>query len=679
MRLPVLFGVDRLLSMRRDFVRSVLCASLIGSAAVVAVAQSKLMPLPAELSRGSGSLRLTSGFKVETPGSHDARLDAAIARAVGRVQKTAALRGASVPLVVRVKSAGQAVQGMEEDESYSLTVTSERAVIDANTDVGAMHGLETLIQLVQPAGQGFEVPAVTVHDAPRFAWRGLMIDCSRHFEPIEVIKRNIDGMAAVKLNVFHWHLIDDQGFRMESKVFPKLTSMGSDGKFYTQEQVKDVVAYARARGIRVVPEFEMPGHSAAWLYAYPELGSGTKVDGIRREFGVSNTALDPTREETYIFIRKFLTEVTPLFPDAYVHIGGDESPALDWKTNPRILAFKKQHGLKDNDALQAYFNTRVLEILTSLNKRMMGWDEILTPSLPKNIVVQSWRGAASLAKGAQMGYEGVLSSPYYLDGMKPAGVMYLADPVPADTTLTAAEQKRILGGETAMWAEHLNETDIDSRIWPRAAAIAERFWSPRSVTNVDDMYARLDGVSQELQSLGLTHLQSGDARLRTLAGSSDIADLQTIAAAMQPVSFGDRYHVQHTSQLTNLNRFVDAVRPDPPSQHWNNMMVSRCIAKDAAACNALHDWYAKTEASIPHAKQQMLASPEMSDVAPMMDTMQTMLELGQAAASALASGRTDASLQMKKAVLAPVRYPPALVRFTFQESLTKLVNAASGQ
>ena len=246
----------------------------------------------------------------------------------------------------------------------------------------------------------------------------------------------------MKLNVFHWHLTEDQGFRIESRVFPMLTGKGSDGDFYSQQDAKEIVAYARARGIRVVPEFEMPGHSTAWLFAYPSLNSGSGAsgstpEGIRREFGISAYAIDPTREATYTFIGRFLTEMAGIFPDAYVHIGGDETPAPDWKTNPRILAFMKAHRLKDNEALQAYFNTRVLRIVSGLHRHMMGWDEVLTPGLPKDVIVQSWRGEASLAKGAKLGYEGVLSAPYYLDGMKPAETHYLADPLPATSDLSA--------------------------------------------------------------------------------------------------------------------------------------------------------------------------------------------------------------------------------------------------
>ncbi len=418
---------------------------------------NNLMPQPSSLTAGDGSFPLTSSLTLLAPGVRSPRLDAAILRTFKRLEdKTGQpfLRDLNKPISGRVDltmdvTADPILQTIDEDESYTLAITSSSIVIKAPTTTGALHALETLLQLVQPSGSSYILPAVTITDSPRFRWRGLMIDCGRHFEPLDVLKRNLDAMAAVKLNVFHWHLTEDQGFRIESKLFPKLTGLGSDGRFYTQEDARELVRYARDRGIRVVPEFEMPGHSAAWLFAYPELASGTNPTGIRREFGVSDFAIDPTREETYKFLTRFLTEMTTLFPDQYLHIGGDEAPAPDWKKNPRILAFMKAHDLKDNDALQAYFNTRVLKILTSLHRRMVGWDEIFNPALPKDVVVQSWRGEASLAKGAEAGYQGVLSAGYYLDGMRPAGVHYLVDPVPANTTLSPSQQKLILGGEVA--------------------------------------------------------------------------------------------------------------------------------------------------------------------------------------------------------------------------------------
>ncbi len=647
--------------------------------------RNTLMPQPAGMTVGVGSLALTSTFAVETAGVADARLTDAIGRAVRRVEFAAGLPHAGTgvvgrtPLTVRVVGAGEAVQGIDEVESYRLRVTSTGVELEAPTDVGAMRGLETLVQLVQPFGAGYGLPAVTVEDAPRFRWRGLMIDCGRHFEPVSVIERTLDGMAAVKLNVFHWHLTEDQGFRMQSLVYPKLTGMGSDGLFYTQDDARAVVAYARARGIRVVPEFEMPGHSAAWLMAYPELSSGTVPAGIRREFGVSDTALDPTREETYAFVAAFLKEMTSIFPDEYVHIGGDETPAPDWKTNPRILAFMKAHDLKGNEALQAYFNTRVLAILKGLGKRMVGWDEVLTPGLPKDVVVQSWRGVAALNKGAKLGYQGVLSAPYYLDAMKPAGVHYLADPLPAGNDLTEEERKLILGGEVCMWAEHLNARTIDSRVWPRTAAVAERFWSPESVKDVDDMYRRLERVSIELEGLGLTHLQSGDAGLRELAGTEQIDALRVVAGAMEPVSFGDRYKMQRTNQLTALDRFVDAVRPDPPARFWVESTATRFLASPDTDGSELTAWFGRLAAAVPEVKGQMAASPRLRDVGARVDQIPALAAMGREAIGFKKVGRKAAAgwKARQMALIVEARKPSGLVRFVFLDALERLVGSVA--
>jgi hexosaminidase len=671
--------------------RIAVAAIAVWSATAIAQTQfvNRLMPQPAELSLGQGELILNSTFAVETPKVSDARLTDAIARTVRRIELTAGLRHAgkgvtpATRLTVQVDRPGNLVQSIDEDESYSVAVTPSGVEIDAATDVGAMHGLETLVQLVQPSASGYVIPSVTIHDTPRFRWRGLMIDCGRHFEPVAVIERTLDGMAAVKLNVFHWHLTEDQGFRIQSLVYPRLTEDGSDGLFYTQEQAKEIVAYARARGIRVVPEFEMPGHSTAWLVAYPDLASGAKPDGIRREFGVSPYAIDPTREETYVFIGRFLTEMATIFPDAYIHIGGDETPAPDWKTNPRILAFMKAPQLKDNDALQAYFNTRILKIVARLHKHMMGWDEVLTPGLPKDVVVQSWRGQESLIKGAKLGYAGVLSAPYYLDGMRPAGVHYLADPLPSSADVTPEQRKLILGGEVCMWSEHVYSRTIDSRIWPRTAAIAERFWSPENVRDVDDMYRRLEPMSIELESLGLTQLQSGDAALRELSGTEQIDALRTFASALEPVSFGERASKQHTDQLTPLDSFVDAVRPDPPSRHWFEASVKRYLADpqhDQADRSALSAWLASLSKAVPVVQKQMLTSPRLGEVSTRADQLLQLTAMGQQALDYLANDTTAPAGWKTQQVQAldKAKKPDALVRFTILPALGDLVNAVHG-
>ena len=648
---------------------------------------ASLMPQPSHLTSQAGSFPLTASLTVSMPENTSPRLTRAIARMLQRIDDKADLsltdstaHNGPAALQIVVHTPDTPVQTIDEDESYHLTTTPTSLRIEAATTVGALHALETLFQLIQPSGAGYVIPALQIDDNPRFRWRGLMIDCGRHFEPLDALKRNLDAMAAVKLNVFHWHLTEDQGFRIESKLYPKLTGMGSDGNFYTQQDARDLVAYARDRGIRVVPEFEMPGHSAAWLFAYPEFASGTVPTGIRRQFGVSDTAIDPTREETYQFIARFLGEMTTLFPDAYLHIGGDETPAPDWKTNPRILAFMKAHDLHDNEALQAFFNRRILTILSGLNRRMVGWDEIYNPALPKDVVIQSWRGDASLAAAAANGYQGVLSAPYYLDGMKPASAGYLADPIPADTKLTPAQQKFVLGGEVCMWAEQLDSRTLDSRVWPRTAAIAERFWSPQSLRDVDDMYRRLEPVSLELQTLGLHHLISEDTRLRDLADTEDMDALRTVAGAFEPVSFGERYQQQHTSQLTPLTNFVDAVRPDPPIRHRLIVATRDLLANPhttTPSVKLLRDYFKSIADALPSVQAQLPGSPRLQ---PLAERLQQLAELAIIAQQAIDHITTSspAPSGWKPASLAKIeaaKKPSAIVRFLFLEPLTDLVNA----
>ena len=528
-----------------------------------------LMPQPSHLSTQEGRLTLSPSFAIVTAHYRDARLDAAIGRSLHRIETKTGISiptspssaDASGAVTVSVDGPGETIQSVDEDESYSLDISPSGARLHATTVVGAMHGLETLQQLIQTDATGYFLPAVSIQDTPRFRWRGLMIDCGRHFMPIEVIKRTLDGMAAVKLNVFHWHLSEDQGFRMESRAFPRLTELGSDGLFYTQEQAREIVAYARDRGIRVVPEFDMPGHTSAWFVGYPDLASAPGPFHIEREFGVFDPVMDPTRESTYKFLDRFIAEMAAIFPDHFLHIGGDENNGIEWKANPRIQAFMREHNLRDTAGLQNYFNQRLLKILEKHGKHMIGWDEILTPDLPKDVVVQSWRGFDSLAAGAKAGYSSILSAGYYLNLMSTAATHYLVDPLPQANGLTPEEQARILGGEACMWNEQTTARDIDSRIWPRAAAIAERLWSPRDVDNVDDMYRRLAVESLRLEALGLTHISQEGVSLRQLAGTRRIDPLVILASVLEPVTFNERAHMQHPNQLTPLNQLIDALPP----------------------------------------------------------------------------------------------------------------------
>ncbi|MEP7346129.1 MAG: family 20 glycosylhydrolase, partial [Gemmatimonadaceae bacterium] len=338
------------------------------------------MPVPASVLWGSGALRLDSTTTMVVVRHSDDRLTRAVARFRGRLESRSgtplphalapAADSASATVRFDVANAGQLVQSVDEDEGYSIVVDSVHATLQSTTVVGALRGMETLVQLLTLRDGHYELPAVFIQDVPRYRWRGLLVDVGRHFIPIEGIKRTLDGMAAVKLNVLHWHLTDDQGFRVQSKRYPKLQALGSDGEFYTQEQIGDVVAYARDLGIRVVPEFDMPSHSTTWFIGYPQFASIPGKYEIVRTFGGGTASFDPTREETYRFIDRFIGEMVTLFPDPYWHVGGDEVTDAHWNRSARVRAYKRRNKMRTNDELQAYFNHRLTTILSKYKKRM---------------------------------------------------------------------------------------------------------------------------------------------------------------------------------------------------------------------------------------------------------------------------------------------------------------------
>ncbi|HUJ31154.1 MAG TPA: family 20 glycosylhydrolase [Candidatus Acidoferrum sp.] len=611
-----------------------LLASIFGAKAAAQSPQQEpinVMPMPANVQVGSGGLAIDGAFSVELEGAKDARLDRGAARFIANISRETgiplsaavavhrggearlsrdvqkmvkkesretgtAIRADIVPvgiatLTVYIQQAAKPVPELGEDEGYTLDVTPSRATLTATNTLGALHGLETFLQLVQSTPAGFAAPAVHIEDKPRFPWRGLMIDVSRHFIPIDVIKRNVDAMAAVKLNVLHLHLSDDQGFRVESKEFPKLQEMGSDGNYFTQAEIRDLVEYAADRGIRIVPEFDMPGHATSWFTGYPELSSGPGPYSIARTWGVFDAAMDPTREETYKFLERFIGEMSELFPDRFFHMGGDEVNGKQWDANPKIQAFMRAHGFKNNEALQQYFTDRVQKIVARRRKLTVGWDEILVPGMSKDIVIQSWRGQASLAEAAKQGYRGLLSSGYYLDSMAPAAQYYAVEPTSGDAaSLSGDEKSRILGGEACAWAEFLTPENIDSRLWPRTAAIAERFWSPAETQDAEGMYRRLASVSWRLEWLRVTHKSSYVAMLGRMAGTDDVAALRVLGDAVRPVDLGTRQRtaraagVPATSTMP-LNRLVDAAPPESEAANDFTRAVNALAAanfKDAA-------------------------------------------------------------------------------------------------
>src|SRR5262249_11470975 len=286
---------------------------------------------------------------------------------------------------------------------------------------------------------------------------------------------------------------------------------------------------------------------------------------IERKWGVFDPAMDPTRDSTYKFLDEFIGEMAKLFPDEFFHIGGDEVNGKEWDANPQIQEFMHAHGLKNNADLQAYFNQRLQKIVAKHGKTMEGWDEILRPDLPKSIVIQSWRGQQSLADAARQGYRGLLSSGYYLDLMNPTAAHYAVDPFTGPTEgLSPTDRDKILGGEACMWAEYVSAENIDSRIWPRMAAIAERLWSPQNVTDANSMYARMEAISSWLDAYGLTHTSARNFMLQRMAGPVDVSTLETLVDVVEPVKGYSRYELaaSEPTALTPLNRLIDAAPPE---------------------------------------------------------------------------------------------------------------------
>jgi hexosaminidase len=485
---------------------------------------------------------------------------------------TTADRDSADQLVIKIKRPGKLV--LNEDESYSINISSSRVVINATTDIGGIHALETLLQLVSTDEDGYYFPAVDIKDKPRFAWRGLLLDVALHFMPMDVIKRTLDGMAAVKMNVLHLHLSNDQGFRVESKVFPRLNKVSSEGKYYTQQQVKEIIRYAGERGIRVVPEFVVPAHTTAILTAYPEFSSLKKKYTLERYFGVFDPVMDPTNPQVYVFLDKLFAEMMSLFPDKYFHIGGDENTGRHWEQSEHIRRYMKEKGMKNYMELQTEFNKKIQPIITKHGKTMMGWDEILQPGVPKDVVIQSWRGREAFFESVKKGYRAILSHGYYIDLIQHADTHYLNDPIPDSVQLTAEETSRVLGGEATMWSELVTPETVDSRIWPRLAPIAERLWSPGSMKDVTSMYARMKVVSRELESLGLKHISYRGVFMRRLANGYDTRPLEVLLDVIEPLKIYERNagDTMYTV-FSPMTKIADAAIPDPELPREFSCMV----------------------------------------------------------------------------------------------------------
>ncbi|CAF3347981.1 unnamed protein product [Rotaria sp. Silwood1] len=405
-------------------------------------------------------------------------------------------------------------------------------------------------------------------------WRGLLLDVSRHWMPVTVIERTLNAMELSKLNVLHLHLSDDQGFRVESIEYNLLHDRKD---FFTQKDIQYLVEYARQRRIRIIPEFDIPGHTTSWFVGYPELATVPGPYQLETRWGMMKATMDPTKENTYIFLDKFLKEMTKLFPDPYFHIGGDEVEGSQWTQSETIKKFINDHQLKNKNGLQAYFNGRIEEMLKKYGKIMVGWEEILgeirkNSTIDKNAVIQAWLNPKAIANAVQKGHRVIVSRGYYLDHLSPSKTHYTFDPIFSyDLQFLSKEQQEshILGGEACMWTEYVTQNSVDSRIWPRTIAIAERFWSSSKVSDENFLYERLFRMNHLLDKMqtGVTHISSYKTQLQNLIIDPNkkldlLHPLVILADVCEPYGIEQRSQTSKYSSNVPLTTFTDVLQSE---------------------------------------------------------------------------------------------------------------------
>ena len=504
-----------------------------------------LMPQPRSIDYREGWLNVTGSFQIQWLGYRNSMLERAVLRFQNDTSRRTGLdgsRASAIQLQIHCLDENNGYPTLDVRERYSLAVHDNGVVLTADGPTGVLRGLATLRQSITNVPGGFAIPAMVIEDAPRFVWRGVMIDVARHFYSLPALKRQIDAMELVKLNVLHLHLSDNEGFRVESRLYPKLHE-ASAPQFYSQSEIRELTSYAEDRGVRIIPEFDVPGHSLGMLKAYPEYASG-EVEG-RDYLSAMGSALNPATPETFTFLDRLFGEMAALFPDQYFHVGGDEISGADWKANPQILDFMKANGIKTKEELESYFFDRVRVCVGARGKTVVGWEEVARTEIPNDVTVQTWRSSSAVAKVTGRGNSVIVSAGYYFDKLFPSESYYVVDPHdPASCCLTSeqfaegkakglpdhiiaedqvidpslqlspAQQALVLGGEAALWSEMVTEEMLDSRLWPGAAVIAERLWSPASARDTAEMYRRLIVVYDGLRVAGL----ADDANRRRTRG-----------------------------------------------------------------------------------------------------------------------------------------------------------------
>ncbi|MBN1211493.1 MAG: beta-N-acetylhexosaminidase [candidate division Zixibacteria bacterium] len=493
-----------------------------------------IIPAPVSADRGSGSFTLSKSTAIALDRDRD--LVKVLADYLKKqIESFFNIRLENSPRVNRDDRENVILLALEENkpghtpEEYQLEVNEKRATIRAYNEAGLFYGIQTLIQLAEPDGaDGFKIPGVFIEDRPRFDWRGMHLDVSRHFFDTNEIKKYIDLLALHKMNIFHWHLTDDQGWRVEIKKYPQLTDIGAwridkhgvkYGGFYTQEDIREIVAYAASRFVTVVPEIDIPGHTSAALAACPDYSCTGGSFEVPNRWGVFEDVLCPGKDETFVFVENVLSEICELFPGEYSHVGGDECPTVRWKKCPHCLARIKNERLCDENELQGYFMKRVEKILTARNKKMIGWDEILQSGLPRSAAVMAWRDTKYGLEAARTGHRVVMcpmshcyfdfyqakeNEPRAIGGFLPLAKVYEFEPVPKG--LNETESRRILGGQGNVWTEYMPVfKHVEYMAVPRLCALAEKLWSPGGKNDFENFIQRLEHHYRRLDRLSVNY------------------------------------------------------------------------------------------------------------------------------------------------------------------------------
>lgn len=571
------------------------------------LAQSRvsIIPQPVSVVEGTGTFALSANTPIEVSAAGIKNtgdyLAEQISNATGYKLQAKAVTSFS-DNAIQLKLNGKATT---KPEAYQLSASPSGVIISADSAAGLFYGIQTLLQLIPPKSKAkaadFQIPSVTINDYPRFAWRGAMLDVARHFFTMDQVKEFINNMVRYKFNVLHFHMTDDQGWRLQIKSLPKLTEVGAwrpertgkwgntprplpsepktYGGFYTHEDIRELVKYAADRYVKVLPEIEGPGHSLATIASYPELTCTTDstyyvtvgdkiINWHSKGFtALLDNTLCPANEKVYEFLDKVFTEVAELFPFEYIHMGGDETPKDFWRNNPKIKELMVKQGLKDMNAVQAYFVKRVEKILKSKGKKLIGWDEILEGGLPPDAAVMSWRGMKGGIHAAKEGHK-VVMSPYthaYVDlyqgdplaepptyGMLRLRDSYKFDPVPE-----GIDSSMILGGQWNLWTEQLqNPRAAQYMIWPRALAISESVWSPKAVKNWKSFIARVENEFVRMDEANIRYSRSMfDPIVKTAKEGSNIKlTLETEIEGLDihysfDGSFPDNYYPKYAKPL----------------------------------------------------------------------------------------------------------------------------------